>query len=76
MPELKIVWRNPIRVRHRLRWRRQKQAGATNLYVVQQLTRPEDDVWINSSVLELIRGTPRAGIQEHKPLLKRLGLGK
>ena len=55
MAALAIIWRNPKQVRTRLRWSQQAQIGSRTVYIVQQSLSSERDVWVNASVLELIR---------------------
>ena len=53
MGSMAIVWRNPNRVHHRLRWIQQKQPEGRSIYIVQQLISRERDTWVNTTVLEL-----------------------
>jgi hypothetical protein len=55
MAAMAIIWRNPKQVRHHLRWSQQAQIGSRTVYIVEQLLSPDRDVWVNASVLEVVR---------------------
>jgi hypothetical protein len=55
MAALAIIWRNPKRVQNRLRCSQQEQADGRTIYTVQQLLSHERDIWVNTSVFEVIR---------------------
>jgi hypothetical protein len=75
MAAMAIIWRNPKQVRHHLRWSQQAQIGSRTVYMVEQLLSPERDVWVNASVLELIRKTEKVAAPQHEPGRWRLRLG-
>jgi hypothetical protein len=74
MSTLAIIWRNPNPVRNRLRCSQQKQAGGRTTYIVQQLLSGERNIWVNTSILEVIGG--RQTVQTDQPVARgwRFGL--
>jgi hypothetical protein len=62
MAALAIIWRNPTQIRHQLRWSQQAQIGGRTVYIVQQLLSAERDVWVNASVLEVVRGREKSAL--------------
>lgn len=75
MAELAIVWRNPNRVHHRLRWLHQEKPGIQNVYVIQQRISVERDIWTDSTVLEVIRGKGRKPMEAEKNRSWRMSFG-
>jgi len=68
MAALAIVWRNPEKVGNRLRYLPQGQMSDRTTYIVQQALSVEGDVWVSTSVLEVI-SRPREDQNIHKPPL-------
>lgn len=64
MPTLQIVWRNPNKVQNRLRYSSQTHTGDRHLYTVQQMLSEAHDVWVNTSVLEVISRPPTPPTQQ------------
>lgn len=56
MSNLSIVWRNPIRIQSRRRWMPQVNVLFRQVYVVQELTRADCDIWTNVAALEVTAG--------------------
>jgi hypothetical protein len=75
MAAMAIIWRNPKPVRHHLRWSQQAQIGGRTVYKVEQLVSPQRDVWVNASVLELIRKTEQVPTSQPEPGRWRLSFG-
>lgn len=70
-----IVWRNPNHVTNRLRWSEHAQIGSRTVYVVEQLLSAERDVWVNASIIEVIRGRDNRPAPHHQKPRWRLGFG-
>ena len=75
MAAMAIIWRNPKPVKHHLRWSQQAQIGGRTVYMVEQLLSPERGVWVNASVLELIRKPEKVSTPQHEPGRWRLSFG-
>jgi len=73
MAAMAIIWRNPKQVRHHLRWSEHAKIGGRTVYIVEQLLSAERDVWVNASVLEVIRGRVTTPQSEPRPWRLRLG---
>lgn len=68
MAALAIVWRNPEKVGNRLRYLPRERMSDRTTYIVQQALSREGDVWVNTSVLEVI-SRPREDQNIQKPPL-------
>lgn len=75
MSSLAIIWRNPKHVRNRLRWSQQKLEGGRSLYIVQRSLSADQDVWVNSSVFEVISGDPTRAANNASGRPWRFGFG-
>jgi hypothetical protein len=75
MATLAIIWRNPNHVQNRLRCSQQRQAGDRATYIVQQLLSGERNIWVNTSIFEVICG--RQTVPTDRPVARgwRFGLG-
>jgi len=75
MAKLEIVWRNPSKVKNRLRCSPQTKLGDRKLYMVQQLLSGVHDVWVNTSVLEVVSRRLPVRTQQDSAPPWRLGFG-
>jgi len=73
MPAMAIIWRNPKKVRHHLRWSAEADIGGRTVYIVEQLLSAERDIWVNASVLEVIPGRVPTPHSEPQPWRLRFG---
>jgi len=58
MAKLEVVWRNPNKINNQLRCSPRTDIRERKLYTVQQLLSGAHDIWVNTSVLEVISRPP------------------
>jgi len=75
MARFEIVWRNPNQIKNQLRYSPQSNIGDRKLYTVQQLLSGVHDIWVNTSVLEVVSRRPAQPTQPRLPRLWHFEFG-